>query len=470
MITDISFVGGHAEGQSSATNTQTATNLYPERQGVGAKVPSIMHPTPGLKFEFSAGTGPCRGNGIVFKGKAYFVSGADLVEVDTNLAGSTVGTLNTNSGRIALSANPAEIMITDGLNGYLWDGTTFSTISDGDYPTAKHVTFMDTFFVVEDQDNVGRFHKSAGNDGSAWDALEFATAESSPDDLVVPWAIHNAIWMFGEYTTEIYANSGATDFPFEPIRGSKMEVGVQAEWSVVQAGSSMYWLGQTIEGGNRIYEATGFQPRVISTREIEWEIGSYSTVTDCEAFTYQKHGHTFIQFNFPAADRTLVYDATEQAWHRRKGYQLGRHRATGHVYFNGLNIVGDYSNSNFYSLDSSVLTDNGVVIERIRTASYIHKQRKNVFIHRLEIEFERGVGLTSGQGEDPQVWLEISKDGGNTWGNKLFRSIGKKGEYKTRVAWSKLGKARDWLFRLTLTDPVDFHIIKATARMVEGDY
>lgn len=470
MITDIPFVGGYSPGRTSGVNDQMATNLYPERQGAGAKSATVMRPTPGFTFLTSAGSGPCRGDGVVYKGKAYFVSGSNLIEMDSNFVGATVGTLNTNSGRVKMSTNPVEIMITDGTNGYTFDGTTLTVISDGDYPTAKHVTFMDTFFVVEDQDNVGRFHKSAGNDGTSWDALEFATAESSPDNMILPYSIHNAIWMFGEYTTEIYANSGATDFPFEPVRGSKMEVGVQAEWSVVQAGNAMYWLGQTEEGGNQIYEARGFQPRVISNRDIEWEIGTYVTATDCEAFSYQQHGHTFIQFNFPAADRTIVYDATEQAWHRRKGYGLGRHRAAGHVYFNNVNVVGDYSNSNFYKLDSNVFTDNGVTIERIRTGAYIHKTHKNVFIHRLEIEFDRGVGLTTGQGSDPQVFLEVSKDGGKTWGNKLFRGIGKIGEYKTRVVWNKLGKSRDWIFRITLTDPVDFHIIKATARIIEGDH
>ncbi len=470
MIVDIPFNGSHAESQSRATNSQMSVNIYPEKQGDGAKVPTVMHPTPALSFKLSAGTGPCRCNGVVFSGKAYFVSGSDLVEIGSNFVGTSVGTLSTNSGRVSMSSNPTQLMIADGTNGYIWDGTTLTVISDADYVNGKHVTFMDTFFVIEDPDNVGRFVKSAGNDGLSYDPLEFATAESSPDDMIIPLSIQNSILMFGEYTTEVYANTGSKDFPFSATRGSKMEIGIQAEWSAIQAGSFMYWIGQTKQGGNIVYESNGFQHKVISTREIEYEIGTYLSVTDCDSFSYQQHGHTFIQFNFPAADRTLVYDATERAWHRRKGYKLGRHRATGQVYFNGVNLVGDYSNSNFYSLDTSIYEDNGVTIERIRTAGYVHKQRKNVFIHRLEIEFERGVGLTSGQGEDPKVFLEVSKDGGNTWGNKLIRTIGKKGEYKNRAVWSKLGKARDWLFRLTITDPVDYHIIKATARIIEGEH
>lgn len=464
MIVNIPFVGSQAVGSAAGANNQMVTNLYAETQTDGAKVKKVLLPTQGLSLLLSGGSGPCRGDGIVFNDNAYFVSGGDLVKITPSFLATTVGTLSTTTGFVKLTKNPTQLMISDSTgNGYIYNGTTLVVIGDADFPVSRHNTFMDSFFLVEDRDNVGRFYKSASNNGLTWAALEFATAENSPDDLFVPYALRNVLWLFGGVTTEAYGNDGNVDFPFAPIRGSRMEWGIQAENSLIQADNSLFWLAQNKEGGGVIVQARGFTPRIVSTRDIESEIDSFSSVTDCAAYSYQKKGHTFAVFNFPAADRTLVYDVSEKQWHRRKSFNIGRHRAFGHVFFNDVHIVGDYNNSNFYTYENTAYTDNGVTIERIRQAQYVHEDGKRTTIYKLEIEFEVGVGLVSGQGSDPQVILEISKDRGKTWGNKQTRSLGKIGEYKTRVYWNKLGTSRDWLFKITITDPVNVQILKAQA-------
>ncbi len=69
-----------------------------------------------------------------------------------------------------------------------------------------------------------------------------------------------------------------------------------------------------------------------------------------------------------------------------------------------------------------------------------------------------GSGLTTGQGSDPQAMLQISKDNGNSWGVELWRDIGAIGNYTQRVIWRRLGMARDWVFKLRITDPIPVHI------------
>jgi hypothetical protein len=70
------------------------------------------------------------------------------------------------------------------------------------------------------------------------------------------------------------------------------------------------------------------------------------------------------------------------------------------------------------------------------------------------VVFEPGVGLATGQGADPQAMLRWSNDGGATWSNENWRSIGKGGEYRARAIWRSLGRARDRVYELTVTDPV----------------
>ena len=61
--------------------------------------------------------------------------------------------------------------------------------------------------------------------------------------------------------------------------------------------------------------------------------------------------------------------------------------------------------------------------------------------------------LLAGLGRDPQAILDISRDGGNTWINFDWRSIGTQGEYDTSVKWENLGEGRSITARLTFSDP-----------------
>lgn len=65
---------------------------------------------------------------------------------------------------------------------------------------------------------------------------------------------------------------------------------------------------------------------------------------------------------------------------------------------------------------------------------------------------------------DPQVMLRWSDDGGHTWSNEHWRSMGKTGTYGTRVIWRRLGmtlKLRDRVYEVSATDPVKIAIMGA---------
>ena len=68
------------------------------------------------------------------------------------------------------------------------------------------------------------------------------------------------------------------------------------------------------------------------------------------------------------------------------------------------------------------------------------------------------------QGSDPQVMLRWSDDGGHTWSNEHWRSMGKIGETGRRVLWRRLGmtmKLRDRVYEVSGTDPVKIAIMGA---------
>jgi hypothetical protein len=67
-------------------------------------------------------------------------------------------------------------------------------------------------------------------------------------------------------------------------------------------------------------------------------------------------------------------------------------------------------------------------------------------------------------GYNPQVMLRWSDDGGHTWSNEHWSSVGKIGAYGHRTFWRRLGmtlKLRDRVYEISATDPVKTAIMGA---------
>jgi Neuraminidase (sialidase) len=136
------------------------------------------------------------------------------------------------------------------------------------------------------------------------------------------------------------------------------------------------------------------------------------------------------------------------------------------VNFNGKTYVSDYSNGNLYYYSDNSYTDAGQPIKRQLTTRHIRDGGNELRISTVFLEMETGVGLISGQGSDPKISMEKSKDNGRTWGIPRVTSFGKMGQYQTpRAIWNRCGSAKDFVFRFTMTDPVDFIVTGGAASL-----
>ena len=81
---------------------------------------------------------------------------------------------------------------------------------------------------------------------------------------------------------------------------------------------------------------------------------------------------------------------------------------------------------------------------------------------RLEIEFKPGSAQQTGTFTNPQAILTWSDDGGQTFGNDHFASLGQSGQTKNRCIWRRLGIARDRVYQVTVSDPVNRDIVGAS--------
>jgi hypothetical protein len=334
-------------------------------------------------------------------------------------------------------------------------------------PIASFVEAVDGFFIINQVDS-GMFYVSDWGSLN-FDPLSYASAEGDPDNIVAILVKDRELWLFNERTTEVWANTGNADFPFERIQGGFIEKGCSAPYSVAKIDGIAFWLGRDESGEGVVYAAQGASPQRVSTHAIERDIRTYADISSASAYTYSENGHSFYVINF--AEKTWVYDLKTQMWHERAYTNAGaleRHRSEVHAYFPELklHLVGDYANNKIYALKDGVYTDDLETITRMRVTPHVSAGLKRVFYNSLTLDMETGVGLDgSVQGSDPQVMLQFSNDGGHTWSNEDWVSAGKKiggiGDFKKRVIWNRLGSARDRVFKIVITDPVPIRIIGA---------
>jgi hypothetical protein len=445
-------------------------NLFPEIVPEGGKEPAFLNRAPGLNFQVAVGTGPIRGL-WAYGDYMYVVSRDKLYKVDSSYTVTLLGTVSGTTGPVSMADNGTQLFVACNGPSYIYNATTgvFQQITDPDFPGAVTVSYLDGYFVFNEP-NSQKIWVTALLDGTSVDPLDFASAEGSPDGVVGVLAAYRQLWVFGTNSVEVWYNSGGADFPLSRIEGAFNELGCAAAFSIAKMDNSIFWLGQDARGEGIVYKANGYTGQRISTHAVEWQIQQYSDISDAIGYTYQQDGHSFYVLIFPTANTTWVYDAATQAWHERAGFSAGqftRHRSNCQVFFNSKVMVGDYENGNVYAFDLDDFSDNGDIQKWLRSWRALPTGQNNLkrtTQHGMQLDCETGVGLNDGQGSDPQVMLRWSDDGGHTWSNEHWVSIGKIGQYGKRAIWRRLGmtlKLRDRVYEVSGTDPVKIDIMGA---------
>jgi len=337
---------------------------------------------------------------------------------------------------------------------------SFAQITDPDFPAnPQTVAFLGGVFIVNFNQS-GRFCTSNRDDGLLWDALNFANAETNPDSLVAVWSSNGQLDLLGTVSMEFWGNSGALDFPFAQIQGSATEWGLAARWSVAKFDNSFACLVKNRMGQVMVAHIAGYLPKKISTPDLDTIINSYSRVDDASAYSYMIGGHAMYVISFPTAGKTWLYDSSTGFWSVLKSYGLTRHRGEFGTSFAGNSLVCDYSNGIIYKIDTTALSDNGqpiesqIVMETIQTGDL-----DRLTVSKLRLDMEVGDGTTAIP--NPEVSLQVSRDNGNTYGAEMFRSAGAVGEYNNVVQWTRLGTARNFVFKVRLVDAVPFVLVGA---------
>ena len=458
---EMPFIGGAYTGRSKDLNAQVCQNYYVEIDKTGAKNLISLTGTPGLLEWLDLSDASEIRTFHIFLQNLYVVCGNTVYKVTSAKGKTNIGTIGTSDGWCNITSDGVNMAVFDSTGGWTWDDTTFSNITAAGFPDPSGATYQDGYHIVA-RAGTDQFNISTADNPTEWDATDFANAEGDGDILILPKSVKRQLWLFGERSTEIYYNSGAS-FPFARNPGGFLRIGLGAKRSVAEFDGALLWLDDKY----RVIQSLGLGYKPVSTYQIDYQISLMASKTDAVGFCYSSEGHVFYELTFPdvSDNKTLCYDLTvgpDAGWHTRaSGENDLRERANCYIFFADKHLVGDFENGIIYEYDLGTYSDNGTVKRAIRTCQPVHSNRQNIFFNNFELDFETGVGIATGQGSDPQVMLQYSDDGGHTWSSERWRSIGKAGEYSSRVRWNRLGKSRNRIFRVVISDPVKRKIINA---------
>ena len=455
---DAGVVGGSSQQASLPFNAERTVNMYAVLDQQGKK-PASLYARPGNAVFATLGSGAGRGAFTATNGRAFVVSGSQLYELLAGGTGTALGSLLTSSGDITMAENGVQLAICDGVDLYIltYATNTFQRVVNPNLPSAASVTFLDGYFVVNRSFTSGIFQISAPFDGLNWAALDFASAESSPDSLLRVAVVFGQLFLFGDISIEPWNNTGAATFPFQRVNSSsQISVGVAAPSTILELDNTVFWVGKDKNGTGVVYRADGYSPKRISTEAVELRLQAAPSISTLKAMAYQEAGHTFYIITGGGMETAQVYDVSTNLWvewsyfNSSGNYELPLTNDLFYAF--GKTLALDRASGKVYEQSSKYYSDDGEEIACDRIFTHIFDNGNPFLIKNLILNFETGVGNTTV--ENPKAMLYLSNDGGRTFYTYYEAFMGKAGEFLSRVVFWRLGRHRQCTFRVRVTDSV----------------
>jgi hypothetical protein len=157
---------------------------------------------------------------------------------------------------------------------------------------------------------------------------------------------------------------------------------------------------------------------------------------------------------------TWEFNATTNEWNERRSYGLTRWRGETSARAWGRWVVGDTQSTNVNYVGSQWMQENGDPL--IPRAEGIMKDfPARIRVPVVDFDFTVGQGIEASDDEDvqdPQVALSWSHDGGVTWSNPLWRSLGRQGQHEQQIRLFNTGRSTPTGVRFAweIADPVHY--------------
>jgi len=372
---------------------------------------------------------------------------------------SFVGPLTFPASNLVTFCNDGSrvFMAGGGKINYVNEFGVATELADADAPTAvTHVAFLDGYILAIDGLS-GKFYWSDIPVNTDWSALNFATAEGSPDNTISMAVVQRQIYLLGTASTEIWENNGSD--PFSRIPGGLIEVGCGAKYSPIKRDNSLMWLTNK----RQIVEFTGTGLEYISAK-YDKVLADLTIVSDCIGALIIKDGQEFCLFHFPAEQRTLVYDPAAKDWSEWGNWDESGMtwlpydiRASVYDSVSGKTFIGKSNAKVIACLSSDSRVDlNGAATTRTfkllrRTGHIDHSTNKIKRVEELTFRVKRGANSSY---TPPKLMLRYRNNGSSHWSNIREIDLGATGNTEHVVKLCRLGMFKSRQYEISATDNV----------------
>ena len=431
---------------------------------------------------------------IVVGNTLYVLMGKTLFSVDPSGTATLRGAIP-STGHATMCVNRQQpyqqvSIVSDGLS-FILQNNVLSEVPDSNLGPSVASAFLDGYFVHGVSGGIGRFQTSNIDEGTIFDPLDFASAESKPDPLVTVAVNGPELVLPGTKSTEFYANTPNQD-AFSFSRLTSKDYGCASARSVQsiavltpeQVTATLAWVATDKDGRpSGVILIDGYNARKISSAEVERLIQAEADPSAIRATSWVSRGHAF--YAITGSNWTWVYDTATSAWHERSSRVngvWGPWRVSVVVAFAGMLIALDATQGKLYKMSHEYhdeagdpllmrvdtppvtayperLTHDAVWLDVVPGVGQIGQEDITAdLIHILgdSVEITADMGLSpEHEAVYPDVLMSWTEDG-KTWSTPQPRQLGRAGQTGTRVYWRRLGTANSHgrTYRFACSAPV----------------
>lgn len=519
------LLGGTNRARHPATmGAEWSCNMYLETSGKNTYLASV----PGLQYYKNIGSGRCRGAYVSSIGKdgvaedAFVVFGNVLYRIDYTENVEVLGYVASGTGRVIFSETGGLrpfLLVADGVN--LWcynilEGGSIQRIplpnrvtGDGGAIKPTHVAVISGSIVVNDS-NTGFCYYSipyplqkdqrevfliehgevqytddtklevAMTEVNSIDYVffndygvqQFFNAQTSSDAIQAIAAVGSSLYLFCTKTVEIWQRgSGEYETWVRTSYTTNASNGIQCPYSIACCGSTLYYLGSGESYAKGIMMVQGNQYTKISDDWLEAKLLQERSDT-VYAFAYAVGSHNFYVLQLPTVGETWVYDTDTREWHQRvsrdkiSGVEI-QWRVAAMLWYRGKFVAFCHDGCGYLHSEDYWYEDykdeKSIPMTRHRQGSVLVNDNIPFVFNELAVECN--VGTWGDYKLAPKLLLEVSKDGGETFGNVRSCSLGLAGEYSHRVRYHNLGINRLCVLRLTYSHPTSLELTSVSQRI-----
>ena len=435
-----------------------------------SKSPYVLYSTPGLKTFGTTGSSlGCRG-GIRVGSDFYTVFGETIFKVTSGGASTAIATLP-GTDNISMAVNRAtvkQVAIAAQGKRYILAADVLTEILDADLPQGPiGVVYLDGYFVWVYSDGV--MYQSGLNNGTAYNALDFAEAEAKPDSSRSIGVLGDRLVNFGAESVEFFYNAApAEGFSFSPQPGALIDRGILSARCWADFDNTITW----IDDQGIVVRGEGTIARDIGSYPVEADIQNTikkQQQADIVVSTWSFAGHEMLQIW--ANDWCWCFDASTQKWFKRASQDRDSWRGLHFFRVFNKTIVGDAYTGILYEQDDDTFVEGSNEHIRECVSNYVHAGPGRLRHDAIYLDIEVGVGDASGSADviDPEIVLSWSDDAGRNWQGYRQISIGQQGKYETQVKSRVLGISgqQGRVYRVTFSPALPFTLLGAYADVTE---